>query len=664
MKKSHSAQRLLKRIEDEKFSFLSGFISLFAIIYLRNFFESVFEGTQILGFSPLHAHSFYMVFVHFPLFYFSLFAWILLLLALFTGENWTKVARFLLVGMAVITIVPFIDILVSKGSGYRLTYLRGFEEFAEIHRVFVFTRDLLQASWGQRIEILLVIAGSLGYLIIKTRNILKSLIGSILVYFILFLHGVLPNTIAKIPTYLGLENLHFRTLITNGILPIDSQNYAVVFSLLIILAGIVLFRKNKKELNRQIFDFARSGFDILFLCLGMLISSFLLARYYHFILSNPLSYLIFALAICTITLAVSAARQKHTSLEFQLPAIGTVFFSLTLGPLVLLFISLTFVFRRFLKPKLLSVVPSFLAGFFVIYHGNSLKTALPIYRNTFALRGRALSGWHYFLNQEYEKALNQYEMAHALSEGDEYTKRIAQCHGKLGDLDRAIELLSSIANPDYETFIELGNAYTRKGDKDRAIELYEAAIQRNVEQAEFSLKVAEILSRGKDWNSLEESLERCLLYGNPRYKTLQIRGDFHMANGNQEKAFAMYSEALRENPRSVKALAGTGIIYYNRQEYGDAEQQLKRALEIEPDNDALLNNLGALYLMQQKNDEAIRLFQRSLRKNPNQPEAHFNLGLIYERMGRKMDALAAYRKALKVNPSYLPARKRIEELNQ
>ena len=137
---------IIKKIEEEKYSFLIGFISLYAIILCRNIFESVFEGSQALGFSPIISHSFYMIFIHFPLFYISIFLWILLVFILLTKENIINVSKFLLIGFAVIIIAPFIDFIVSKGSGYKLTYLSGFKQITEIHRFFDFTKDLIQAS--------------------------------------------------------------------------------------------------------------------------------------------------------------------------------------------------------------------------------------------------------------------------------------------------------------------------------------------------------------------------------------------------------------------------------------------------------------------------------------------------------------------------------------
>jgi tetratricopeptide (TPR) repeat protein len=665
MKKSKNRiTRILTKIEGERFSLLTGFISLFSIIYIRNLFESIFEGAQILGFSPLHSHSFYMVFIHFPLFYLSLFVWIYLTLCGFTRENWVKVGKFLLIGMSVIAITPFIDIIVSKGSGYKLTYLKGFEQFTEIHKIFIFTRDLLQASWGQRVELLLSIFGSFLYVLVKTKRFFRSLFAGILVYLIIFLHGTLPNSIARIPSYLGSDTLGFRTIITNGILPIDSQNYAVIFSLLIIIGGSFLLRKYKKSIHGEIFNFKSSFSSILFLCIGILVSVIPVSKQYPFIFYNPFSYLIIILSIFTVIFAISATRMKIDSTGFQLSAISTILFSLVIGPFFLLFTFLLYVCKKWVKPKYVTLVPGFLAGFFIIYHGDSLRTVLPFFKNNLLLRGHKLSGWCYFLNGEFKKSLLHYEKADRYENNDNTTKRIGQCYLSLGELDKGIEILEGLQTLDYDAIKTLGQSYMQKSQPNRSIEIYRKGIEAHIEPADFYIKISEIASRTMNEKLLEESLEKALLYGNPRYKIYQIRGDFYMRKGELESALGMYKRALFLNTRSVPTLAGMGVIYYKRNDLLQAESLFLRALEIDPDNDALLNNLGALYIVSKKFEEAERLFHKSLKKNPNQPEAYFNLGLIYEQKGRKEDAIMMYRKVLQLNPSYIPAAKRLEELNQ
>jgi tetratricopeptide (TPR) repeat protein len=659
-----NAHHFIKKIEDQKFSFLIGFLTFFAIILCRNILESVFEGTQILGFSPINSHSFYMIFVHFPLFYISIFLWILFVFMSLTKEDWIKVSKTLLLGMAVIIVTPIIDIIVSKGSGYNLTYLRGFEEFTEIHRFFDFTKDLIQASWGQRIEILLVLIGGFIYVLIKTKNYFKSAIASILIYFIIFLHGVLPNTIAKIPSYFGAHLLSFKTIITNGILTIDSQNYAVIFSLSIILIGFFILRKGKKELTKKIFNFSSSGISIIVLCLGIVYGIALISPYYTFIFYNPISYLIFLLALLTCFIVNAAALSNRASVDLHILTVTGILFAVALGPVFLIFIAIFFLIKKLPHLRWLALIPCFCAGFALIFQEASFKTIIPIDKKAIEIKGRKLAGWCYFLNTDYKQALDEYTGTYLLCRDDEILKRIGQCHLNLGDLNKGIELLEEIPEPDYETILSLGQAYTQKGKHTRAIEVYKKAIERNVEPAEFFIKIAQIASREGLEKEMSQALEKSLLYGNSKYKIFQIKGDFYLGKGDKKRALKMYTKALHYNSRAVKALAGLGLIYYQQGNIKSAEEQFLRALNIEPNNDALYNNLGALYFITKEYEKAEQLFKKSIKKNPNQTEAFYNLGLIYEKEGRIEHALAMYHKVLKVNPSYAPAQRKIEEIKK
>lgn len=654
----------IKRIEKQQFSFLIGFLSLYAIILFRNILESVFEGSQMLGFTPLHAHSFYMIFNHFSLFYISIFSWILFVFMLLTREHQTKIAKVLLIGMTIIIITPIIDIIVSKGSGYKLTYLTGFEQFTELHRFFDFTKDLLETSWGQRIEILLSIIGSFTYVFIKTKNFMKSLLAMIIIYFIIFLHGVLPNTIARIPSYLGSRTLSFTTIITNGILPIDSQNYAVIFSVSIFVAGIMLLKKYNRKLLEKIFDIKSSIFSIIFLVLGIIYAVFLIVPYYPFIFYSPIFYLILLLAILTYFFVNAAGRANTTSTDSHMLIIASIFFSVTLGPMFFIFTIIFFVIKKLLNLKWLVLIPSFCAGFFLILQGSTLSAILPFSPQAQEIRGRTLAGWSHFLNADYAEALDEYQRVYSLGKDDGVLKRIGQCYLNLGNLDRGIELLETIIDPDYETLLTLGQAYTQKRENNKAIKIYEIAIEKNIEPADFYLKIAHITARAGRESEMIEATERALFYGSRQYEVYEIKGDFYLSKGDQIKALAMYDKALYYNPRSVIALSGKGIVCYQQEDINNAEEQFKKALKIEPNNDALYNNLGALYLVTNKLEEAERLFKKSLRKNPNQYEAYYNLGLIYEKMGKTEDALIMYHKTLELNPSYAPAQKKIEGTNK
>jgi tetratricopeptide (TPR) repeat protein len=659
-----SIKTFINRIENQQYSFIIGFLMLYAIILLRNILEAVFEGSQILGFTPITSHSFYMIFIHFSLFYISIFMWMVFVFILLTREQCVKVAKVLLIGMAVIIVTPIIDIIISKGSGYKLTYLTGFEQFTELHKFFDFTRELLETSWGQRVEILLVLVGGFIYVFMKTKNFIKSMSAAIITYLIIFIHGILPNTIAKIPSYFGSRILSSTTIITNGVLAIDSQNYAVIFSLSICIVGLLTLKKYRRQFPQKIFNLKDSIVPIIFLVFGIIYALFLIVPYYPFVFFSPISYLIILLAILTYFCVDTVSRSPITSTDFHILTIACIFFSVTLGQVFFMFTIIYFLTKKLLHQKWLTVIPCFCAGFSLIFQTSTLSAILPLYPTVREVRGRTLAGWSYFLNTDYTKALAEYERSYALEKNNEILKRIGQCYLNVGNLDRGIEILETITEPDYETILSLGQAYTQRRDYTQAIALYNTAIAHNSEPATFYIKIANIAARAGNEHDMIAATERALLYGSRRYEVREIMGDFYLRSGNLKKALSMYEEALRYNSRSVVALSGKGIIYYQQDDLVRAEKIFLQALKIEPNNDALYNNLGALYFTSNRLEEAEKFFKKSLKKNPNQYEAYYNLGLIYEKMGKREDALQMYDRSLQIHPLYAPAQKKIEELTE
>lgn len=657
-------KEIIRKIEKEKYSFLLGFLTLFSIILIRNILESSFEGKQILGFSVITSHSFFMTFVHFPIFYISLFVWIVFISKFLTGEKVIKISKTLLVGMSVIIIAPVIDIIVSKGSGYKLTYLTGPETFAEIHKFFYFTKDILQASWGQRIEITLVLIGSFSYILIKTKNYLKAIIAPIIIYFIIFIHGILPNTIAKIPLYFSFRNITSKAILTSGILPVDSQNYAVIFSLFAIIAGVLVYSIENRVKLKKLFNIKSSLIPILAASSGIVYGILLILKYYPFLLINPIFYLCALLGLLIVIFVNRLSEISLKTTEFHFISITVILFGISLGHIFLIFIFISYLMKRFLKANWTIIFPLFIAGFSLIFQETTFKTIIPLKNKNVELKGKKLAGWTFFLNGDYKKALLTYLKANSISYDKETKKRIGQCYLNMGYLEKGILELAEIKNPGYETILSLGQAYTQNGKFKKAINIYKKAIEKEISPEEFYVKIAIIASRNGMKNELNKALDKALLYGTPKHKLLQIKADYFFLKGNLEKAMSMYNNSLAYNPRATASLTGKGMTYYKMGKFKQAEKQLLKALKIEPNNDAVYNNLGAIYITQNKYKKAEKTFHKSLRINPNQEEAYYNLGLIYEAKDERFKALQIYQKALNVNPNYSPAKIKIKALQK
>jgi tetratricopeptide (TPR) repeat protein len=85
-----------------------------------------------------------------------------------------------------------------------------------------------------------------------------------------------------------------------------------------------------------------------------------------------------------------------------------------------------------------------------------------------------------------------------------------------------------------------------------------------------------------------------------------------------------------------------GALYVGAGRYPEAERELLRALEIEPNATASLINLGALYQYLGRDQEAARIFERARAIGQETPALLLNLGDSYRRLTMTAAAAAAY----------------------
>lgn len=671
---------IINRIERERYSFPLGFIGLLCIITVRNIFESAFEGTQTFGFSPITENSFFMIFSHFPLFYISLFVWFCLFLVLITKEKPNVVIRPLLIGLSVIIITPFIDIIVSRGSGYKLTYLKGIEEFTQIYRFFDFTRDLLQASWGQRIEIIAVLVGATMYVYIKTKSVLKILMTPVISYLIIFIHGALPNTIAQIPSYLGFARLHYRTIISAGILGVDSQNYSVIFICSIVVTGLLLLRKYDRECAHDILNLKISVPLILSTLLGIIYAIILIRPYYPFIFDSSIHYLIFLTAIFVIHMTNLTSLKVKSSFAFALLTISVFLASLAIGFTYFFVILSYFVFanyfasalgkrisKRYLRKSLtagISSVLAFIAGFSIIFQEATLSCIIPYDHARVQAYGYRIAGWNYFINGNYVEAISQYEIAYSLKRSNEIRKRLGQSYLHTGRSNEGIAMHQAVEPLNYETILSLGQAYIQKGKQENALRLYRNAVSENIEPVEFIILLAQEAARRGSKAEMDSLLRTGNKHGMSRLRFHQIKGDYYLQSGNYDNAIMAYDRALYYGSRSTLAYAGRGMAYYGKGDLSKAEQAFLEALSFDPNNDVLYNNLGAIYMIHKEYKKAEDYFEKSLKINPLQAEAYYNLGLIAQAFDRYDEAIMMYSKALQVNPGFIQAKQALERIQK
>lgn len=114
-----------------------------------------------------------------------------------------------------------------------------------------------------------------------------------------------------------------------------------------------------------------------------------------------------------------------------------------------------------------------------------------------------------------------------------------------------------------------------------------------------------------------------------------------------QAAFDLYSEALNSTPNNIELLYGRAMTAESLHRLSALEDDLKKILEIDPNNDVALNALG--YTLTDRTDrhqEALVLIEKALSLKPDDPFYLDSLGWVYYRLGNLEAAIRYLKQAI------------------
>ena len=134
-----------------------------------------------------------------------------------------------------------------------------------------------------------------------------------------------------------------------------------------------------------------------------------------------------------------------------------------------------------------------------------------------------------------------------------------------------------------------------------------------------------------------------------------------------DEAEENFRRALEIDP-SIKNdpqfLALLGRMSWTGGRFQAAEKYSRRALELDPRNTEALKHLAASYFMQKRYHEALNLYRTLLEVDPDDATTHFNIGATLYYLGQSEAALQSFKRALSLDPTLEPARTGLEELRK
>lgn len=128
--------------------------------------------------------------------------------------------------------------------------------------------------------------------------------------------------------------------------------------------------------------------------------------------------------------------------------------------------------------------------------------------------------------------------------------------------------------------------------------------------------------------------------------------------------YSFWADTIKTSPKSDRAHLNLGAVYFDQGRLGEAMEEVKTAIRLNPLDPQFYTLLGMIYAKQGRLDDAISEFQTVLRLTPVHPGAHYNLGVAYLKKGLTVEGRSELEMTLKLRPDYIKARQTIEHLGK
>lgn len=94
-----------------------------------------------------------------------------------------------------------------------------------------------------------------------------------------------------------------------------------------------------------------------------------------------------------------------------------------------------------------------------------------------------------------------------------------------------------------------------------------------------------------------------------------------------------------------------GNALYSFGQPGNATEEYRMAVQLNPDYPEAWNNLGIALTRLERHEEALSALENATRTNPSDPEAWYNKGYSLGKLGRYKEEADAYQEAVRIRPN-------------
>ncbi len=204
--------------------------------------------------------------------------------------------------------------------------------------------------------------------------------------------------------------------------------------------------------------------------------------------------------------------------------------------------------------------------------------------------------------------------------------------------------------------ITLADIYERMKQEEIAIDLYDSVPKNNPLRVNADVQAALLLETLGKTKEATEHLQAVIAEHPKDQEALTALGNIQRSRKLFADSVTTYTKVLDLQPQTEKS---QWLLYYyrgianeRRKNWPTAEADLKKALELYPDQPLVLNYLGYSWVDQGVNlDEAFKMLRRAVDLRARDGYVVDSLGWAYYRLGRYEEAVRELEKAVDLKPS-------------
>jgi len=222
--------------------------------------------------------------------------------------------------------------------------------------------------------------------------------------------------------------------------------------------------------------------------------------------------------------------------------------------------------------------------------------------------------------------------------------------GKVDLAKRLIDDVLKVEPNNEQAYASYGALVGARGDLAAEMNWEKRALAVNNQDAVAHMNLAWALARSGKWQEALPEYETAANLEPNLFEAKVGRGLSEMYTDKNALARATLIEAATRFPQEAVPHIALSLFLARQGEYGDAQAELQKAIDVQPDNADALERVGAQELANENWQKAADIYSKVLKLYPQESQAWLGLALALERTELKQKALNSFRKAAALSP--------------